>query len=91
MTATLVTGVVLYKLLSPTTPTDLVKTSLLPCQSKHCNPMHQIQVDTALNTVMRDDTRGGGSLKGAQRYIQSRYTSEAEEHPGVQLVAHTVA
>ena len=61
-----------------------------PCTEKYCPPMYQIQVDRPVNTVLRDDSVGGPTLKDAYEYTKSQYLREAKEHPGVKLVAHAV-
>jgi hypothetical protein len=94
LTATLATGAILYHALKPMGAMQVVQTSQTPgwggCNSKYCD-MDQTQVDRAVNTVLRDDTLGGPTLRGAKQYVESMYRREASEHPGVHLVAHTVA
>ena len=93
------TGFVLFEMMRGNTARDLAKSTLNPsnaplgtpgCNQKYCPPTFQIQVDRAINTDLRDDTLGGGSLKGAYDYVQKQYLTEARESPGVNLVAHTV-
>ena len=90
MTATAAAVVIAYHWMRPTTPKEVVQSSLMPCQAKYCNGPTQIWVDSPMHTLLRDDTLGGASLKGAQRYVHNQYVREAEEHPGVHLVSHSV-
>ena len=91
------TGFVLFEMMRGNTASSLAKSTLKNhplgtpgCNQKYCPPTFQIQVDRAINTDLRDDTLGGGSLKGAYDYVQKQYLREARESPGVNLVAHTV-
>ena len=63
----------------------------LTCQEKYCPPTYQIHVDSARNTLMRDDRPRVGTLKAAYDLSKHTYYQEAYENPGVRLVAHTVS
>tara|TARA_Y100000401_G_scaffold76997_1_gene62717 strand:- start:108 stop:449 length:342 start_codon:yes stop_codon:yes gene_type:complete len=58
--------------------------------SRNCTPMHQIWLDTPVNTVLKSSPQ---NLTLEQVYKQQRaqYAKEASESPGVNLVAHAVA
>ena len=61
------------------------------CQEKYCAPTYQILVDTPKNTLMRDDRPTQPTLQAAYELTKNTFYQEAHEHPGVRLVAHTLA
>ena len=46
----------------------------------------QMWVDRPINTVLRNDARGG-NFEAINAYIRDTYATEAASHPGVRLVA----
>ena len=92
LTAAIAVPVLAYQYLKPHSSASLAKTvgSSSVCQEKYCPPSFLIHVDRAVNTLNRDDTRGGPTMAATYEYTKSVYAKEAAEHPGVQLVAHTV-
>ena len=84
-------GTYVYQKNKTPTADQLTATSLETCSSRRCPPQfYQIHVDRPVNTVLRDDTGGGGTLRGTYQYVNRQYATEARESPGVKLVAHTV-
>ena len=99
-------GLVLYEMSRRQSGADLVSSSVHansalttgqhttgtgnPKCSGNCAPMHQIWLDTPVNTVLKSNPP---NLTLAQVYKQQRaqYAKEASESPGVNLVAHAVA
>ena len=71
-------------------PTASEASEAIACTEKYCPLNHTIHVDRAVNTALRDDTKGGPTLSGAYHHVKSQYLKEAREAPGVKLVAHTV-
>ena len=68
------------------------ETGVGACQSKYCDTIH---VDKAVNTLMRDDRAvqvesATRQLTASYNLNKRTYSAEATQHPGVQLVAHTV-
>ena len=62
----------------------------MTCQEKFCAPTYQILVDSPQNTLMRDDRPTEPTIAAAYKLSKHTYYTEAHEHPGVRLVAHTV-
>ena len=100
LVGTLSLAVVGYELLRPTSARDLTRShhrkndgkTARDCPQGGCrSEMRQIQLDTAMNTLHRDDRLGGTTLRGARQYVTSQYLREAHEHPGVALVAPSIS
>jgi len=53
-------------------------------------PSYMIHVDKAVNTVSRDDSKGGSTLQSLQQSLRNQYQTEAQNHPGVALVAQKI-
>ena len=51
----------------------------------------QIHVDRPINTMNEDNRLGGSTLHGIHSHLTAKYEREAAEHPGVNLVRHSVA
>jgi hypothetical protein len=81
----------LYEMKRGSTATELASSAQMPCNERWCPPdYYTIHVDKPVETVLRNDTLGGGTLRGTYQYVKQQYLKEAMEHPGVNLVAHTV-
>ena len=93
LTATAAAAFILFEMARAPTAKEVARSSAVgnKCNSSECPPLFQIQVDRPQNTVLRDDTKGGSTLKGAFQHVKSTYLKEAHEHPGVRAVAHTIA
>ena len=65
------------------------------CNQRWCpstGTVSQLWIDTPTNTVLRDDSSMiEPTLQGAAQYLRDQYRAESAAHPGVNLVAHTVA
>lgn len=61
------------------------------CQAKYCpHEAVQILIDRPVNTLNRDDRKGGATLMGAYNYTKSQFYQEAANSPGVNAVAQMV-
>ena len=81
-----------------TRPASTRLASAKECQEKYCPTNVEVWVDSAMNTLLKDQSLGAGlslggatSLREPLEQVKGDYYAEQVSHPGVRLVAHAVA